>query len=205
MGILHGSVSYKRLLALGPVPSLGDILAGLQAEAFRPFEDGSEEERVGFCDWRRPLNPPDPNWVEQERFWVFGLRVDTRRIPAAVLKAQVDQRLQALMQEKDLAFIGKEARISIQDEVKAELLPKVMPNMKVFEMVWDRKEAVVCTTATSSKLAGLVSTLFMKCWGIEVQALGPFVLAGMVAPFIPTENLMALDPFDLEVSNDSGE
>ena len=112
MSMLQGTVSLKRFLVLGPVPDEKDLQSGLEQDQFRPFQDGLEEERMGWCDWRNPLiTPPDENWVSQERFAVFGLRIDTRRVPPALLKAHVDLRLQALQKEKDLAFIGKEARI----------------------------------------------------------------------------------------------
>ena len=119
MSILQGTVSLKRFLVLSPVPDARELQAGLAQDQFRPFQDGVEEERMGWCDWRNPLiTPPDEDWVGQERFAVFGLRIDSRRVPPALLKAHVDLRLQSLQKEKDLAFIGKEARVSLQDEVK---------------------------------------------------------------------------------------
>jgi len=101
MSLLQGTLSLRRFLVLGPVPTEEDVLQGLRQDAFRPFEDGLEEERLGWCDWRNLLiAPPERDWVTQERFAVFGLRLDTRRVPAALLKAHVDLRLQNLQKEK---------------------------------------------------------------------------------------------------------
>ncbi len=162
MSMLQGTVSLKRFLVLGPVPDGKDLQAGLEQDQFRPFQDGLEEERVGWCDWRNPLiTPPDPNWVSQERFAVFALRIDTRRVPNTLLKAHVDLRAQQLLQEKDLAFLGKEARISLQDEIKVELLKKVLPVPKVVEVAWDLKGGLLWTTASSAKAQGALASLFM--------------------------------------------
>ncbi len=200
MSILQGTVSLKRFLVLGPVPDEKDLQAGLEQDQFRPFQDGLEEERMGWCDWRNPLiTPPDENWVGQERFAVFGLRIDTRRVPAALLKAHVDLRLQSLQKEKDLAFIGKEARISLADEVKVELLRKVLPTPKVVEVAWDLKGGILWTTASSSKAQGALTTLFIKSFGCEVHPLAPLVLSGRLCPDLSVEALMALDPLDLEL------
>ena len=200
MSILQGTVSLKRFLVLGPVPDARELQAGLAQDQFRPFQDGSKEERIGWCDWRNPLiTPPDENWVSQERFAVFGLRIDTRRVPATLLKAHVELRLQTIQKEKDLAFIGKEARISLQDEVKAELLRKVLPTPKVVEVAWDLKGGILWTTASSSKAQGALTSLFIKSFGCEVHPLAPLVLAGRLCPELPVEGLMALDPLDLEV------
>lgn len=166
MSLLQGNLSLKRFLVLGPVPTEVDLLDGLRQDQFRPFEDGMEEERQGWCDWRNPLiTPPDETWVTQERFAVFGLRIDTRRVPSMLLKAHVDLRIQQVMKEKDLSFVGKEARVSLADEVKAELLRKVLPTPKVVEVAWDLKGGVLWTTASSSKTQSALTELFMKSFG----------------------------------------
>ncbi len=200
MSILQGTVSLKRFLVLGPVPDEKDLQAGLEQDQFRPFQDGSEEERVGWCDWRNPLiTPPDKDWVSQERFAVFGLRIDTRRVPPTLLKAHVDLKLQSLQKEKDLAFVGKDARISLADEIKVELLRKVLPTPKVVEVAWDLKGGILWTTASSSKTQGVLSTLFIKSFGCEIHPLAPLVLSGRLCPDLSVEALMAMDPLDLEL------
>ncbi len=202
MSLLQGTLSLRRFLVLGPIPDEKELLDGLEQDHFRPFEDGTEEERTGWCDWRNPLiAPPEKDWVSQERFAIFGLRLDTRWVPATLLKAHVDLRLQKLMKEKDLAFIGKEARISLQDEIKVELLKKVLPTPKVVEVAWDLKGGVLWTTASSSKTQGALTGLFMKSFGCELQPLAPLLLAGRLAPHLPVEALMALDPLDLELEH----
>jgi len=200
MSMLQGTVSLKRFLVMGPVPDEKDLQAGLEQDQFRPFQDGLEEERLGWCDWRNPLiTPPDQHWVGQERFAVFGLRIDTRRVPPTLLKAHVDLRLQTLQKEKDLAFIGKEARISLADEVKVELLRKVLPSPRVVEVAWDLKGGILWTTASSSKAQGALTSLFIKSFGCEIQPLAPLVLSGRLCPDLSVEALMALDPLDLEL------
>ena len=200
MSILQGTVSLKRFLVLGPVPDEKDLQSGLNQDQFRPFTDGLEEERVGWCDWRNPLiTPPDENWVGQERFAVFALRIDTRRVPSTLLKAHVDLRLQALQKERDLTFVGKEARISLADEVKVELLRKVLPTPKVVEVAWDLKGGILWTTASSAKAQGILSSLFIKSFGCEIHPLAPLVLSGRLCPDLSVEALMALDPLDLEL------
>lgn len=200
MSLLAGSLTAARFLVLGPVPSENAMGLQLADDRFRPFEDGLEEERLGWCDWRNPLlTPPDPDWVIQDRFALFSLRVDTRRVPATILKAHVELRAQRIIEEKDLKGLGREARISIQDEVKAELLQKVSPTTKVFEVAWDLKGGQLWTTAASAKASGALLGLFMKTFGCELQPMAPIVLAARVAPHVPTDALLALDPLDLEV------
>ncbi len=202
MSLTQGGLSLRRFLVMGPVPSEGDLVTGLEQDRFRPFEDGLEEERFGWCDWRNPLIlPPEADWVTQDRFALFSLRLDTRKVPNALLKAHVDLRLRKLTQEKDLAFVGKEARISLQDEVKVELLRKVLPTPKIVELAWDLKGGLLWTTAGSSKVQSALLGLFLKSFGCELQPLAPLLLAGRIAPDLPVEALMALDPLDLTLED----
>lgn len=202
MSLLQGTLSLRRFLVLGPVPSEEDLQEGLRKDCFRPFEDGLEEERMGWCDWRNLLIlPPEKDWVVQERFAIFGLRLDSRKVPTALLKAQVDLRLQTLQKEKDLAFVGREARISLADEVKVDLLRKVLPTPKVSEVAWDLKGGMLWTTASSVKTQSALIELFIKSFGCELQPLAPLLLAGRMLPHISVDSLMALDPFDLTLEN----
>lgn len=202
MSLLNGSLPLRRFLVIGPHPDSADLASSLAAEQFRTFQDGLEEERLGWCDWRNPLHPQDPHWIENGDGWAtFGLRIDTRRVPAGLLKAHVDERLDQLRKEKDLAFVGKEARVSLADEVKVELLRRVLPSMAVSTLCWNLKEGTVLTDASSSKTQSALVGLFLKSFGAELQMVGPLVLAGRVDPGISVEALMALDPLNLEVSN----
>lgn len=203
MSLLQGGISAGRYLVLGPVPDEADLMAGLEQDRFRDFQDGLEEERMGWCDWRRlKIVPPDKDWVMQDRFAVFALRIDVRKVPAELLKAEVAERLEKLAKDKDLAFIGKEARLSLEDEVKVELIKKVLPSPKAYEVVWDLKGGQLYTMATSTKAQGALMSLFIKSFGCELHLQGPLLLAGRIAPDIPVEGLMALDPLDLSMEEE---
>ena len=198
MGLLQGSVSLRRFIAMGSVPDEKRMCDGLEQGRYRPFGDNDEEERVGWVDWRNPLiSPADPNWLSQGRFAVFALRIDTRKVPAVLLRAHTDLRIQNLMKEKDLAFVGKEARLSIQDEVKAELMRKVLPTLRVFEIAWDAKGGMLWTTASNSRAQSHLTNMMKKSFDVELHPLAPLALAGNLAPDIPIGDLTALEPFDL--------
>ena len=200
MGLQSGSMTLVSFLAIGPAVGEAELAQGLKQDAFRPFEDGLEEERAGWCDWRN-LDAADVNHAyPADGYANFGLRVDSRKVPSALLNDRVGRRIQQLMRDKDLAFVGKEARISIQDEVKAELLKKVLPTPKHYEVAWNLKAGLVLSTASSAKARGLLAGLFIKSFGVELIQEGPLMLASRLVPQVPTEALLALDPMSFEVS-----
>ena len=198
MSLLKGSLSFKRFLAMGPVPDEDHLLEVFYKERFRPFEDGTEEERSGFCDWRNPLLAPDPNHCSIGKWTVVGVRVDSRKVPSKVIKAHVDLKVQSLMKERDLAFVGKEAIRSLEDEVRSELIRKQTPTMKMIEIAWERKTGVILASASTSSAQGILGGLLTKHFGLEMKPLLPLYLAAMVAPEVHTNALMGLEPVRLE-------
>lgn len=198
MSLLQGNISLSRFMVLGPVPDNDKLLDGLQRNAFIQLGSGLEEERAGWCDWRNLLiKPPDENWVNQERFAVFGLRLDIRKVPATLLRAQVDLILENLQESGVSTFISKELHISIHDEVNAELLPKVLPTPKIFEVAWDLRGGVLLTTASSGKSQSELISLFVKSFGCELQPMTPLLMASRVLPNVSMDFLIALNPLDL--------
>jgi len=200
MSLLQGSLSFRRFLTLGPgtIPSVDDICKKLEADRFRPFEDGCEEERFGWADWRNPLIvPPDPNWISQDCYVIFALRTDTRKVPSTLLKSTTELRVQEVMKKQGLAFIGREARIAIQEEVKSELLGKVLPTIHSVDVVWDIKRGIVWTTACSAKAQSNLNSCFIRSFRTQLKPLITLSLAEYLVPKIPIDTLAVLDPIDL--------
>ena len=201
LSLLQGTISLKRFMVVGTVPTRDELLDGLRRDAFRPFEGGLEGEQMGWCDWRNLLiTPPDDNWVIQERFAVFGLRLDTRKVPGSLLKAKVDLRIDDLHKDKDhVSFISKEARTSIQSEVNSELLLKVLPTPKIFEVAWDLRGGTLLTTASSGKAQSDFVGLFVKTFGRELHPITPLLMASRLLKSVSVDYLMTVDPLDLTV------
>ena len=183
MGLVKGSVSISRFQVLGLVPSGEEVIEGLQGKPFRPFHDGVEEERSGVCDALNHLKggPKNDAPTFMDGKVLFGLRIDTRKVPASELNAHLDLRLETLMKEKDLVFVGKEARTSLRDEVKAELLGKVRPSTKVTEALWNLRGGSLLV-AGGNKPITMGRALLTELFGSETRALTPVNLASMLLP-----------------------
>lgn len=197
MSLLQGSISLRRFLVLGLMPNNTDLLGGLTRNAFHPFEDSLDEERIGWCDWRNLLiTPPEKEWLLQEKFALFSLRFDSRKVPATLLKAEIDLRL-SNMQNNNTNIISKGARTSLKDEVKAELLLKILPVPKIVDIAWDLKQGILWTTASSAKMQSALMILFNKSFGCELKPLATLLLANQVLPGVSMESLIAMTPLDI--------
>jgi hypothetical protein len=203
MPILNGSMSARRLLAMGPVPDPDLIADRLAEHRFRPFEDGLDTERIGFCDWRNPLIvPADPNWMSVDRWVLLGLRVDTRRVPGSTLKAHLDLKLSEWKTQRDRTFVPKEVKKELKDQVEAELLREAQPVTKLIEIAWDRKGGLVYAMGISAKQIGALSSYFAKCFNIDLKPFGPALVASKAhAP----NALLGLDPLSLGWDEDAAD
>lgn len=184
MGIAKGTISITRFQVLGLVPKGEEVIDDLLKKPFRPFQDGVEEERSGVCDALNHLKggpSKDAAYTFMDGKVLFGLRIDTRKVPAAELNAHLELRLERLAKEKDLAFIGKEARTSLRDEVKAELLGKVRPITKVTESIWNLRGGSLLI-AGGNKPITMGRALLTELFGAETRGLTPVNLASMLLP-----------------------
>lgn len=171
MGLLKGSTSIHRFEVLGPKPSfagVGDGISPLGLGAFRVPADGAWEIASGFAGPFGPFSPVEDFQVTDSHV-VFGFRVDTRRVPAATLNAHVENRIKAIFREFTAGFIGKEARLSIKDEVKAELLRRVLPAPRVYEIAWNAAKGELLVFGASGTVLKMIASALMKAFGVELR------------------------------------
>ena len=198
MGLLNGSATYQQYLVLGQTPSEEALDKGLIEHQIRPFQDGSEVERVGFCHWQNSLLAPEAglSLLDGGRALVAVL-IETRKVPAKILKAHVDLKIRSYQKEKNAAFIGKDLRQMFKDEVQAALINKYPPAQKTIEAIWDIKNGRLLTGATSTKAEGALRTMMFKAFGVELQAMLPAHRAS--AAGIAVGDIEAVVAMDLEV------
>ena len=174
MSLLSGTLGFTRFKPEDNPLARNNLLTALQDNRFRPFQDGSDRERVGWASWRNPLIT---DIKEEDTFFdgyaVFSLRVDTRKIPPTLLNTHLELKIARLMETKDLKFVGKEARTALKEEVIDELLPKMVPTTKTIDLAWNLKENVLCTTATSKSDISRMRTHFLSTFNSVPHIITP--------------------------------
>jgi len=102
------------------------------APSFAALEDALQRNRFAPCG---PTEPRSAGWVEPRgrdngallepvgRHLMFSLRTETRAVPAAVVKASLDERLQRVEDETGTRPRGKR-RKEFKEEVVIDLLPR---------------------------------------------------------------------------------
>ena len=108
MGILSNTVSFCQFKVLGPRPQ-GDLYEWasqcLQKNAFQSIEKGAEELSVGWVhvDDMGASDFIAPHTFWRDRYLVFSLRRDQRKVPTALVRAHL-----RLAEEKFLSDVPDE-------------------------------------------------------------------------------------------------
>jgi len=169
----------------------------LKRNAFRDIDASAEERSFGWVSFDNML---DPEFAicppEKGAFLAFTLRLDTRRIPPAVMKKHVavamNEAMQA-MKEQGKKFLTKEQKTEIRDQVELRLRARTLPIPACFDVVWDTDRQYVYVASTQSKLTELFEELFTHTFGLTLEPLTPYFLALRT---LGTQRQKELDDFE---------
>lgn len=183
MGFLSASVAFTRFRFTEPVPKelWGNISAKLKQYSFKDIDDIPEERGWGWVNFDDML---DASWTtsppEKGEYICFSLRLDTRRIPPAVLKKHTliairEEEKKAKEQGRD--YISRTRKKEIQDAVKGKLMTRFLPIPAEFNVVWNTRDNIVYFASTQEKVIHLFTEFFSLTFDLDLEPLTPFSLA----------------------------
>ncbi len=183
MGFLSSTSSFTRLRFLEAVPNevKNNILELLQKFAFVDIDNVAEEKSIGWTSFDDMLDTKfEKTPIDKGEFVCFSLRVDTRRIPPAVLKKHT--RL-ALMREEEIIkaqgkkFISKDRKAEIRITVKLDLLTRTLPIPAEFQTIWDIQNNIIYFASVQQKMVDLFAEEFTKTFDVSIEQVTPYTLA----------------------------
>lgn len=200
MGLLGASCSFTRFRITEPVPKelWMEIPAKLKQFAFQDIDDIPEERAWGWVsfedmldvDWRSA--PPDKG-----AYLAFAFRLDTRRIPPAVLKKHVMMAMREeehRIKEQGKKFIGRERKSELRDQVRLRLMGRFLPIPSVFDVVWATETNTVYLTSVQTKLIELFVEHFTLSFDLHLEPLTPYALAASFLDDTAIQRLDTLEP-----------
>lgn len=183
MSFLKATTSFTRFRLMDDVPKelWTAIPDKLKQFAFRDIDDTIDERSWGWTNfddmldtqWR--LSPP-----EKGAYLAFSLRLDTRRIPPAVLKKHVRLALAAeedKLREQGKKYVNRERKLELREQVKQRLMAKTLPIPAEFAVVWATDTNNIYVGATQEKVLDLFQEHFELTFDLKIEALTPFALA----------------------------
>ncbi|MBQ4132522.1 MAG: recombination-associated protein RdgC [Desulfovibrionaceae bacterium] len=187
MGFNSASVSFTRFRIIDDIPAglWADIPARLRQFAFMDIDALPDERAFGWVNfddmldeaWR--VSPP-----EKGHYLTFSLRLDTRRVPPAVLKKHCTL---ALREEEEKArqqgqkFVSRARKKELRELVKARLLARTLPIPAEFNVIWNRDSNIVYFSSVQTQMISMFTELFAKTFELDLEELTPYALAEHLA------------------------
>ncbi len=199
MGLNSASVSFTRFRIMDEIPKelWTNITEKLQLNAFQDIDNVLEESSHGWAcyddfldtEWRTA--PP-----QKGEYIVFSLRIDTRRVPPAVIKkhlalALIDEKQKMAEQNKN--FISRERKKEIKEQVMMRLRQRFLPIPAEFNVVWSTTQNTVWFASTQNKMIELFTELFAKTFDLHLDQMTPY---GLASTFLNENQLMQLDTLE---------
>ncbi len=183
MSFLKASNSFSRFRVLDAIPDgfWSTAPEKLRQFAFMDIDDIAEERSFGWTnfddmldtEWR--LSPP-----EKAGYFTFSLRLETRRIPPAVLKKHTRIALCAeteRIRREGKKFIPRERKKEIAEQVKLRLMSRFLPIPAEFQAVWNMHTQEVYFASTQQKMIEMFMELFTRSFELRLEQLLPCALA----------------------------
>ena len=196
MGALEGSLSFTTFYVNGEPPKdYYDLyLQKLQKHFFEPLSPvGDEERSIGWVPTQDPVATEFKwNQVFFNQYIVFSLRMDKWSLPSPWVKALTNQAIAERLPELDAeeakeqiedgklrpkAKLSKQEKSRIKLEVVTRIKQKILPSMKIIDVVWNRDERIVRFWSTSEKICEEFAELFEHTFGLSLDQDSPFMMA----------------------------
>ena len=144
-----------------------DDLPELQAYGWTCLEDMLDTE------WRTA--PP-----QKGNYFTFSLRLDTRRIPPAIIKKQLSLAMKAekeKLEAQGKKFISRERKKELKEQVLLRLRQRFLPTPAEFNVVWEPDRNEVWFASTQGKMIDLFMEAFLNTFDLHLEQIEPYSLA----------------------------
>ncbi len=197
MGLLKGSASFVRFSVEGEQPdNFWDFAAErIAAFSFRDIDDSYDEYSIG---WVSILNMFDSEFqfasYAAGDFITLSLRMDERKVPAAVIKKFVEKEVERIKREKELPKLPRSQRIAIKERVESELMRKALPVPSVYDLCWNLADSTLLFFSTNQRAQTLLEDLFKETFGLTIMQQIPYNVAERMLPEESVADLATIGP-----------
>jgi DNA recombination-dependent growth factor C len=197
MGIYAKSLSCTRYFVRGETPPdfLTWVDERLQSFLFREIDDTNDEKAWGWVVLDNLLQTSfDGGQAHKGEYLAFSLRIDTRKVPAAVFRKHYLMAEMKVRQEQKFRRLSRQQKLELKKTVMADLLRRQMPQPALFDIVWHPGQQRLWLFATSPKVRETFETLFRETFEMDIYLLFPYTLAQDVLDAAAQDRLETVEP-----------
>ncbi len=180
MGIYTKSLSFTRYFVRGETPTdfFSWVDERLQAFLFREIDETNDEKAWGWVELDNLLQTScGGGQAHKGEYLAFSLRIDTRKVPAAVLRKHYLLAERALLEQQKFRRLSRNQKLELKKTVQQDLLRRQLPQPNLFDVVWHPGRQRLWLFATSPKVREIFETLFRETFELDLYLLFPYTLA----------------------------
>ncbi|MHC4948621.1 MAG: hypothetical protein ACYTG1_10200 [Planctomycetota bacterium] len=188
MGFRSGSVSYARFEVVGDAPaSVGsDLIDALAGHVLVPPSVGAPPEvQAGWCAGQHVFDSTfDAHTVAFGERLLFGMRIDTNRVPAEIRRAHRAVAEAAQREATGQALLSRVERQSAREEAddrgRRELAEGRHRQSAMVPVLWDLRRRRLLAPAFSDVKVAALADLMRSSFDVGLQPLSSGALAGQL-------------------------
>ena len=209
MPVLSGAVTFSRFRSepAGNAPSDTKrwLAKGLKSGLFEPIDlKKTEDERAsGFVELENHDSTDfSTGSVLYGEYALFGFRIDTVKVPAGQLKAELDKWAKAFEKQNARAPTRGE-KAENRASLRHMLRQRSVPSTKVHDVSWNLKTQQVQIWAASRKAVDEILLALETAFEVKLQPLVPASLAARAGiaddDLVPTPELIGVEITNSEI------
>jgi hypothetical protein len=167
-----GSVTCRMFYVLGGMPD--DAVERFAAASAPPVHSLGRDSIEGWVTSRHLMdtNITAENATMAGYIYLYLMQAE-RKIPPALLRAEVRMEELAEMQARGLAYLRRSERSEIKKAVVERLQPEMPPTLKGIAMVYDPTDQIAYASATSDKQLDALVLSFRSTTGANLVPIEP--------------------------------
>lgn len=201
MSFLKTSTSFSRYKITDEVPKelWSEITDKLRQFAFKDIDELPEDRGWGWACFEDMLDTEFVTAPPQKGgdYITFTLRLETRRVPPAVLKKHLGMALKKEEEQVKLqgkTFVSRERKKELKELVTFQLKKRFLPIPAEFQVVWNTTENTVFFASTQGKMLELFEEYFFRSFELHLDLLSPYSLAEKFLDESGMQKLDVLEP-----------
>ncbi|MBU8899447.1 hypothetical protein DRW03_28830 [Corallococcus sp. H22C18031201] len=182
MPVLRGAVTFSRFRAEPSKDASAEakrwLSKGLKSHAFEAIDRRSEDERAaGFVELENTeASDFSVSNLFHGEYALFAFRIDTLKVPASLMKAELDKWTAAFTKENDRPPARAEKNRQ-RAELKQLLRQRAVPRTSVLDVSWNLKTQQLQIWAASRKTVEEILVALENALPVKLTSLTPAELA----------------------------
>ena len=197
MGLMKGTAGFVRFSVEGDLPeNIWDYIAErITAFSFKDIDDTYEEDSLGWVSISNMFDTEfDYASYAAGNYVTLSMRLDERKISAAIVKKFVAKEEERIKKEKQIPKISRSMRVEIKERIQNELMRKAPPMPSVFDLCWNLEDSTLLFFSTNKKAQALLEDLFKETFGLTIMQQIPYLCGEHLLDEEETDRLARITP-----------